>query len=206
MSNLNPLELMLERVIAERDDAVRELSDLRTVLSRTHPITIEEADRPETRENEDAYFLKAYREALERIGQALNLLGSPDLLTDVPKAVENLVTSEKSYRGKSHSYVSFCVKSSIREARSECATIVRRYLTTRADGDNGYLIADGDDDAMLAEIEGRLPEEGEDHGIMRCISYDGDVIPRQVTPGDVVCFEPGQKFVLLPVVSLRDVK
>lgn len=47
--------------------------------------------------------------------------------------------------------------------RSECATIVRRYLTTRADGDNGYLIADGDDDAMLAEIEGRLPEEGKDH-------------------------------------------
>ncbi len=54
-------------------------------------LRIEEADRHETKEAEDAYLLTAYRKALERIAAALRLSGSPSLPTAVPEAVEKMV-------------------------------------------------------------------------------------------------------------------
>lgn len=54
-------------------------------------IDIVPAERPETSEEENEYFAKVYRTALERIAFILRLPRSPDLITDVPEAVEKLV-------------------------------------------------------------------------------------------------------------------
>lgn len=54
-------------------------------------ITITEAGRPETKAEEDAVLLAAFRGALERIAVALEMPGSPDLAHAVPKEVERVV-------------------------------------------------------------------------------------------------------------------
>jgi hypothetical protein len=54
------------------------------------PITIVESPRFESREEEDAYFLAAFRQALERGATALRLPGFPSLTVGVPEAVERL--------------------------------------------------------------------------------------------------------------------
>lgn len=49
-------------------------------------VEIVEAERPATQQDENAYFARVFREALERIADELNLPGSPSLLTTVPDA------------------------------------------------------------------------------------------------------------------------
>ena len=61
-------------------------------------IVVESSPRPETKEGEDAYFLKAYREELERCAVHLRLPGSPDLIHDVADAVYVAVEERDSLR------------------------------------------------------------------------------------------------------------
>lgn len=51
-------------------------------------VTIVERARPETKAEEDALLLAAFRGALERISRALGMPGSPDLVHQVPQGVE----------------------------------------------------------------------------------------------------------------------
>jgi|GEM_PF-3057535 len=63
-------------------------------------VTIEESPRPETEEEEKAYFLRAFRDALEEISYILRLPGSPDLVVDTVAGVRKLVAENSAYRGK----------------------------------------------------------------------------------------------------------
>jgi hypothetical protein len=51
---------------------------------------IEESPRPETKQQEDAAMLGAYREALTMIANLLELPGWPDLCVDTVRGVERL--------------------------------------------------------------------------------------------------------------------
>jgi hypothetical protein len=63
-------------------------------------IEIVPSPRPETKEAEDAYFLRVYREALTEISDIIELPGSPSLTTDVVEGVRKLAMENARLRGE----------------------------------------------------------------------------------------------------------
>jgi len=58
-----------------------------------------ESPRPETKEAEDAYFLGAYRKALEDISYLLRLPGCPCLISDTVEGVRKLIAENDRLKG-----------------------------------------------------------------------------------------------------------
>ena len=62
-------------------------------------IKIIEAERPETKRQEDDHFLRSYRDALTEISDILNLPGWPSLTTDVVDAVRRMAEENARLKG-----------------------------------------------------------------------------------------------------------